>query len=158
MEKHPCKNCRRLFTVTPQRPTQKYCSCKKCQRARKSAWQKQKMDTDEAYRLNQKKVQDRWREKNPGYSQNYRATHPDYTRKNREAQAERNRKSRHKINPTSIYEAIAKMDVSKGEYSIKPGRYTIFSAEHPNIAKMDVIIIGMPLKSDSCDNDSAKKG
>ncbi len=116
------------------------------------------MDTDEAYRLNQKKVQDRWREKNPGYSQNYRATHPDYTRKNREAQAERNRKSRHKINPTSIYEAIAKMDVSNGECSIKPGRYTILSAEHPDIAKMDVIIVGIPLKSNSCESDSAKKG
>lgn len=157
MEKRPCKNCRRLFTVTPQRPEQKYCSCKKCQRARKSAWQKEKMHTDEAYRLDQRDAQERWRKKNPDYSQNYRRTHPEYVRKNREAQAERNRKKRQRAHPTSIFEAIANMDVSKEESLIKPGRYTIFSAENPDIANMDVIIIGMPLKSKSCKDFSAKK-
>lgn len=157
MEKRHCKNCRRLFTVSPQKPKQKYCNCKKCQRARKSAWQKQKMEIDQAYRLNQKDAQDRWCEKNPDYFKNYRETHPDYVRKNREAQAERNCKRRSINNPTSIYEAIAKMDVSKDECSIKPGRYTIFSAEHSDIAKMDVIIIAMPLKSNSCESNSAKK-
>jgi len=157
MEKRPCKNCRRLFTVTPQRPTQKYCSCKKCQRARKSAWQKQKMDTDEAYRLNQEDAQDRWYKRNPNYSKKYRETHPDYARKNREAQADRNRKKRHLGNHTSIFEAIAKMDASNDECLIKPGRYTIFPAEKSDIAKMDVIIICMPVKSNIYDDISAKK-
>jgi len=157
MEKRLCKNCRRLIEITPQRPNQKYCNNEKCQRARKRAWQNQKMDTDEAYRLNQKDAQDRWCEKNPDYYKNYRKTHPKYARKNREAQAERNRKKRRIANPTSIYEAIAKMDVSSDESLIKPGRYTLFSAENPDIAKMDVIIIGMPLKSNGCEEVSVKR-
>lgn len=111
MEKRACKNCRRLFTISPQRPNQRYCSDKKCQRARKSAWQKEKMRTDSAYRQNQQDTQKRWRKKNPHYHRNYRETHPEYTRRNRAAQADRNRQNRQKGNTESIFDAIAKMDV-----------------------------------------------
>ena len=156
MEKRPCKNCRRLFTAIPQRPDQQYCSLKKCQRARKNAWQKEKMRTDPTYRQNQQDAQERWRKKNPHYHRNYRETHPEYTRRNRAAQADRNRKNRQNENQASIFDAIAKMDVSKDENTIKPGNYTLISAEDPEIVKMDVIILVNPSKSNSYNESSVK--
>ncbi len=157
MEKRPCKNCRRIFTVRPQQPDQKYCSRAKCQRARKSVWQKEKMRTDSAYRENQKDAQARWHKKNPDYYKNYRKSHPVYTQKNREAQAERDRKKRHHTNGASIFDVLAKMDVSNDECLIKPGNYTLVSAKSPDLAKMDVIIIAIPSKSSSYSESSAKK-
>jgi len=149
MEKRPCKNCRRLIEISPQRPDQKYCNRKKCQRARKNAWQKKKLRTDKEYRQNQQDTQAIWREKNPNYNKRYREANPEYTAKNRLAQTERNRKKRSVSNNTSIYDAIANMDVSNSKNSIKPGRYTIISASYPEFAKMDVIIVDMPAKSES---------
>lgn len=147
MDKCPCKNCRRLFEISPQRPDQKYCKRKICQRARKNAWQKEKMQTDDDYRQNQKDARERWCKKNPDYYKNYRKKNPEYTEKNRLAQAERNRKKRSVSNHTTIYDEIAKMDVSSNQTSIKSGRYTIISADNPEFAKMDVIIVDMPIKS-----------
>lgn len=156
MEKRSCKNCRRLFKACPQRPDQKYCSAKKCQRARKSAWQRKKMQTDRDYRQNQKEAQDRWLKKNPDYYKRYRKNNPVYTEKNRVAQDERNRKKRHRSNHMSIYSAIANMDVSSDVNPINTGRYTISSANDPKFAKMDVIIIDMSSKTGSCDKYSAQ--
>lgn len=112
MGKRACKKCRRLFTVTPQRPNQKFCSCKKCQRARKDAWQKGKMRMDSTYRQNQKDARERGLKKNPEYYTNYRKKHPEYAQKNRTAQIDRNRKNRQKANDAPIVDAIAKMDVT----------------------------------------------
>ena len=156
MEKQFCKNCRRRFIPTPQRPDQQYCSSTKCQWARKNAWQKEKMRTDPAYRQNQKDAQERWRKKNPDYYRNYRERHPEYTRRNRGAQSHRNRKNRQKGNVASIFDVIAKMDVSNTENAIKPGNYTLISADDPKIAKMDVIIIVNPSKSVSYSDSSAR--
>lgn len=157
MEKRPCKKCRRLFEVSPQRPDQEYCSEKECQQARKNAWQKRKMETDKDYCQNQKDAQKRWRKKNPDYYKNYRKKNPGYTEKNRKLQAERNRRKRSASNHASIFDVIAKMDVLNDKNTIKPGRYTITSAENPDIAKMDVIIVDMPTKSGLHENHSAEK-
>ncbi len=81
MEKRSCKNCRRLFKVCPQRPNQKYCSTKKCQQARKNAWQRKKMRTDRAYRQNQQDAQDQWLKNNPDYYERYRKNNPVYAEK-----------------------------------------------------------------------------
>ncbi len=51
---------------------------------------------------------------------------------------------------------IAKMDMSNDEYVIKPGNYKLISAEGPDIAEMDVIIIVNPLKPISYSDNSAK--
>lgn len=155
MAKRPCKKCRRLFEIRPQRPDQKYCSRKQCQQARKNAWQNKKMLTDEDYRQNQKDAKERWRKNNPEYSKNYRAKNPEYTEKNRLAQAERNHKNRCLSKDTCIYDVIAKMDVSNAQSPIKSGRYTIFSATDPEIAKKDVLIIDIPIKSKPYQDSSA---
>jgi hypothetical protein len=155
MKKCPCKNCRRLFEISPQRPDQKYCKRKKCQRARKNAWQKEKIRTDEDYRQNQKDAQERWCKKNPDYYKTYREKNPAYTKKNRLAQVERNRKKRSVSNQTSIDDSIAKMDMLNNQNSIKSGRYTIISADNPEFAKMDVLIVDISIKSKTYKENSA---
>ncbi len=105
------------------------------------------MRTDSMYRQNQEDARKRWLKKNPDYYKTYRKKHSEYTRKNREAQGGRNRKNRHRTSGESIFDAIAKMDMSNDEYVIKPGNYKLISAEGPDIAEMDVIIIVNPLKS-----------
>ncbi|MDX2439231.1 MAG: hypothetical protein QNK40_01645 [Desulfobacterales bacterium] len=155
MDKCPCKNCRRLFEISPQRPDQTYCKRKICQRARKNAWQKKKIRTDEDYRQNKQDAQERWLKKNPDYYKSYREKNPEHTEKNRLAQAERNRKKRSVSNHTCIYNSIAKMDVSNDQNSIKSGRYTIISVDNPEFAKMDVIIVDMPIKSENYEETSA---
>ena len=155
MDKFPCKNCRRLFEISPQRPDQKYCKRKKCQRARKNAWQKEKIRTDEDYRQNIKDAQERWCKKNPDYYKTYREKNPAYTKKNRLAQVERNLKKRSISNQTFIDNSIAKMDVLNNQNSIKSGRYTIISADNPEFAKMDVLIVDISIKSKDYKENSA---
>ena len=79
MEKCPCKNCRRLIEISPQRPNQLFCKRKICQQVQKNNWQKKKRVSDEAYRQNQDDANERWLDKNPDYYKNYRTNHPEYT-------------------------------------------------------------------------------
>ena len=77
-----CIHCKRLFHLNPRVKNQTYCSRAKCQRARKSLWQKHKMATDPDYRRNQKESQKTWRENNPSYWRRYRRNNPKYCRRN----------------------------------------------------------------------------
>lgn len=141
MKKRPCKNCRRLIEINPQRPDQLFCNRKICQRVRKNNWQKKKMVSDETYRQNQCDAQQRWLEKTPDYYKNYREDHPKYTEKNRLKQQKRNRKKRAIDHQKSIFSEIAKMDVSSAKNPIMSGMYELSSAQDPSIAKMDVLIV-----------------
>ncbi|MBT6337662.1 MAG: hypothetical protein HOJ48_00025 [Desulfobacula sp.] len=143
MEKRPCKNCRRLIEISPQRPNQLFCNRKICQRVRKNNWQKKKIVSDEAYRQNQDDAQKRWLDKNPDYYKNYRENHPEYTEKNRQKQQERNRNKRVMCHQKSIFSEIAKMDVSRTKNPIMSGMYELSSAQDPSIAKMDVLIVDL---------------
>jgi hypothetical protein len=90
-----CKNCHKIKTKNPRlKGQQHYCGDKPCQRARKTAWQKQKMANDSAYQEKQCQAMDNWRKHKPlhQYQKEYRATHPDYVRHNRTRQTIRNQK------------------------------------------------------------------
>ncbi len=110
MIKRRCKNknCRCLFIVNPKHPNQQYCSKKKCQRLRKTLWQRKKMSTDEQYRENQADSQRRWLARKTGYWKRYRKNHPDYTKRNREKQKERDQLKRDKMDDASILQHLAK--------------------------------------------------
>ena len=129
-----CKHCGKQFQ--PSRKTQSYCSSQRCQRKRKSVWQRQKLSDDSDYREAQREAQKRWRKKHPDYWKNYRQRNPSYTIRNRRSQRERNSKRRSQ--DTSESPPIAKMDARpsllSGTYCIIP--FTMESREV--IAKMDV--------------------
>jgi len=139
MEKIPCGQCGRYFIPNPRQKNPRYCSEKACQRARKAAWQREKMVSDPVYRANQKQSQSDWQSRNAGYWKRYRAAHPAQAERNRDLQKIRN-KRRHscgvvKMDPL----VIAKMDASRsGRSSVGswlPGSFWLV----PVIAKMDAI-------------------
>ena len=119
----PCMHCGRLFTPDPRVKNQRYCGEKDCQRARRRKWQKEKLATDEDYKVNQRVCQIDWHKRHPGYYTKYRRDHPDCRERNNLLQSCRNAKAR----------VIAKMDESKPASVIKPGAFYLL----PVIAKMD---------------------
>ena len=116
-----CVCCKKRFLLRPQNPNQTYCSKKACQKARKAAWQKQKLKEDADYRENQERAQKVWRHKNPTYYQDWRAKHPKYCAQNRALQKFRNCKKR-KTRPLL---PIAKMDASMPKNLLQSGVYQI---------------------------------
>ncbi|GAB6058975.1 hypothetical protein [Desulfonatronum parangueonense] len=137
-QKRSCRECRRLFTPSPRRPDQRYCSREQCQKARKRDWQRERLKTNEKYRANQQASQQAWQAKNPGYWAKYRQEHPEYVQRNREKQRERGARLR-----------IAKMDVLGLERSFESGTYKIIPV-HGEIANMDVIFAKIELVSAGC--------
>ncbi len=127
-----CACCGRTFVRSPRNKNQSYCGRPKCQRKRKSTWQRNKMANDESYRLNHKTSQQEWIRNNPGYWKNYRKKNSDKAKRNRELQIIRNRRMR---NPS----LIAKMDASGARRFQPEGTFYLI----PMIAKMDAIIVSV---------------
>ena len=128
-----CLACRRLFRPCPQVKEQRYCSNRECQKERKRRWHRKKLLDDPDYVQNRREAQRRWREANRDYWRRYRSAHPDCVERNRERQRERNKRR------TSQSRLIAKMDASRKENRIIPGRYQLVPLELGVIAKTDAI-------------------
>ncbi len=139
MKRKQCKNkdCGLLFTPCPQVPSQKYCSRKECQQARKNEWNRKKFATDPDYREYKQASQARRTEKNPNYWKEYRARHPDYMKRNRELQKIRNLKRL----KGSLVPVIATPDESIPTISIATGRYKIIPVYSDMIATPDECIV-----------------
>lgn len=151
MEEVSCCHCGRYFLPDPRQKKPRYCGKPECQRARKAAWQKEKMRTDPDYPANQKRCWQDWCKAHPDYWKAYRENHPDQVRRNRDLQRVRNARcrSRGRGDPTEAKESmIAKMDASK---SLGTSRKTTISGQFwlvPVIAKMDALkvnIYGIPI-------------
>lgn len=137
-QKSQCKACRRMFTPSPRRPDQKYCSQKQCQKARRRDWQREKLKTDKRYRQAQQAAKDAWRARNPRYWANYRQGHPEYVQRNREQQRARNARRR-----------IAKMDESEPQSFFESGAYRIIPVQG-KFANMDEILVIIQKVSAGC--------
>jgi hypothetical protein len=134
-----CADCGRWFHPNPRVPHQRYCSRVPCQRTRRRLWQKEKLATDEDYRLNQADAQRRWREAHRDYWREYRESHPEYSQRNRRLQGERNHiRRRH---------PIAKMDSLIPKTSFYSGTYQLVPVDLGGIAKMDALIVKIDLVS-----------
>lgn len=118
-----CRHCGCFFDPNPRVKSQRYCRKDACQRARKSAWQKNKLATDTDYKDNQRACQKQWHALHPEYYRKYREEHPLYCRNNRFFQTLRNSKAR----------VIAKMDAFKPAPAKEPGFFYVL----PLIATMD---------------------
>ena len=84
-----CAHCRRHFLPDPRVKTQRFCSNKVCQRARKAQWQRAKLATDPDYRANQRDCQHQWQQRHPQYWRQYRQQRADYRERNRLLQQHR---------------------------------------------------------------------
>lgn len=94
MQTGRCMNCQQVFRRQPQNKDQCYCSEKRCQRARKSNWQRQKLANDPEYQNNHKASQKTWQAAHQDYWKKYRQKNPDQAERNRKLQMVRNAKQR----------------------------------------------------------------
>lgn len=131
MDPVPCVHCGTYFT--PRNRQQNYCCGRECQRARRAAWQRFKMKTDDDYRTQQKLSNRKWLDSRPEYWRQYRQRNPDKTERNRALQHIRNRRNRGSdLDPSPPL--IAKMDARNRCDSELVGCFYLI----PLIAKMDV--------------------
>ena len=134
-----CADCGRWFHRNPRVPRQRYCSRAPCQRTRRRLWQKEKLATDEDYRLNQADAQRRWRQSHPDYWRKYRQGHPDYRQRNLDLQRQRNHiRRRH---------PIAKMDSLLPQTPFCSGTYQLVPFDPGGIVKMDALIVKIDVVS-----------
>lgn len=137
MEEVPCIHCGTFFI--PRNRKQNYCCFPECQKARRAAWQRNKLQTDREYRENQRISNKKWLQNNPGYWKEYRRNNPDKADRNRALQKVRNNR---RLSPathstTSKPNFIAKMDARKSSAGKLSGQYWLV----PLFAKMDAIKI-----------------
>ena len=85
-----CPFCREFFTPSRYRPDQVVCSRPKCQRQRRTAYHRQRLNDDPSYRAQCRDSQQQWREQHPNYMRDYRKAHIRESAKipSREASAE----------------------------------------------------------------------
>jgi hypothetical protein len=126
-----CAHCCRHFLPDPRVKTQRFCSNKRCQRARKAQWQRAKLATDPDYQANQRDCQQRWYHQHPQYWRQYRQQHADSRERNRLLQQHRDHKRR--------LRRLAKMDAFEPVTAIQPGIYHLIPVVGPHLAKMDVL-------------------
>jgi hypothetical protein len=127
MEEKRCAHCASLLDLNPRSKNQRYCGKIQCQRARKRAWQKNKMATDPDYHANQRECNKTWQEKNRHYWRDYRKNHPEYAQRNRLLGFARRSRRR-----------VAKMDASEKISSFKTRTYWLIP--ETGVAKMDAFV------------------
>jgi len=101
MDPKRCACCRTHFT--PSRNShQRYCSAAACQRKRRCAYQKKRLQEDLDYRENQRAAERNWHKRHPDYWRSYRQGRPEKMEINRIAQKRRDKKRRQKVIFNSI--------------------------------------------------------
>ena len=150
-KKRACRRCHRLFI--PQRnPQQQFCSCRKCQNLRKSAWRREKHKHDSDYRENQNQSCKRWRKKNPEYWKHYRAAHPPYTGGNRYKQRQRKQafyKGPEPPHPSNASQ-FANSDALTPKNPFKAGTYQLIPLLYDRFANSDALIVKISVIPKDC--------
>ena len=131
-----CACCKRIRPRNPRVKNQRYCGDKRCQQARKTKWEREKLQSDPYYRINKKECQERWKQQNPDYWKQYRQTHPEYRRRNRRMQSRRDqhRGSDNKSGASNL----AKMDTLDTFLNETAASYIICPAKG-DLVKMDAL-------------------
>ncbi|WP_244132235.1 hypothetical protein [Burkholderia pyrrocinia] len=124
-----CAACGTPFTPFLHIPHQRFCSAKACQRARRRAWQHERLRVDPDYRENQIRAQANWRARHPNYWRHYRETHPAYRDRNCSMQRRRNARR--------TASAVANMDVWPARRPLASGFYILRNAVESGVAKMN---------------------
>jgi len=131
-----CACCRRICPRNTRVKNQRYCGSKRCQQARKTKWEREKLQADPYYRINKKECQERWKQNNPDYWQRYRQTHPEYRERNRRMQLRRDQCAG--TGNESGSDHLVKMDTLDVFLNDTTESYFICSARS-NLVKMDAL-------------------
>ena len=115
MEQIPCFYCGGFFDPSPRHKNQSACKKVKCQRAKKAAWKRLKMEKDPKFKGEQYLVNKKWAQNHPGYWKAYRKQNPKKAERNRALQTIRNRRryEKRKTRAKTGESVIAKVDALK---------------------------------------------
>lgn len=141
-----CAHCHQSF-IPCRNPEQYYCGNRACQTARKCLWRKQK-HTDPDYRENQRRANQAWHHRHPGYWKKYRTNHPSYTEHNREQQHSRDQ--RRKLADLNKASHLAKSDALPTKMAVTSGTYHLVPLSHPHLAKSDALMVKISVLTSSC--------
>ncbi len=150
MASRKCLVCGCPFEPRPQVKHQKTCPLEECQRERKRRWHQAKLQTDPAYKADQREHAKKWATLHSNYSREYRTKNPNSAERNRTKQEVRNKKRRDA--------SIAKMDESIPESTVPSGIYRLTPIDASGIAKMDAWIVKINFISCDCDQLERKPG
>jgi len=134
-----CAGCGDAFHPRPQTPKQAYCPSLACQRERRRRWQRERRQSDPAYRDNQSRAQASWAARHPEYWREYRRTHPQYSERNSAMQRERDARRRVRV--------LAKMDASTAVSPVPSGTYRLTPVTPEKLAKMDAWMVEITVVS-----------
>jgi hypothetical protein len=154
-----CEHCRQDRPANPRlKGTQRYCGEDRCQRARKAAWQRDRLATDPVRRDEHRQAHRDWLAKTPEYWREYRQRNPEKTKLNRLLQRLRRQRARHRrlaASPTATTRpdvSVAKMDAFHGD----EGQAIQLDGEYwlvPRVAKMDAFLAKITIVTDEYRND-----
>lgn len=132
-----CEFCQRWVPANPRIKNQKCCGRKKCQQARKTEWNRQKIKNDQEYSDRKNESGKKWQEKNRDYWGKYRANNQEYCDRNRELQKKRDLKRKeNNVKTDESNSGIDKMDTSESINFINTNSCDISDS---NLAKMDAL-------------------
>ena len=137
MKEIVCLHCNEFITASPRNKNHNYCKKPECQRARKAAWKRHKMQTDPEFKKNQQLSNRKWAKNNPGYWKAYRRKNPGKAERNRMLQNIRNRRREKTKRAGAV--PIAKVDALKPKKISMVGRYWLV----PVIAKVDALKVNI---------------
>ncbi len=135
-----CKHCKVEKAANFRlKGNQEYCGDIKCQRARKAAWQREKMARDADYRANKKESNKQWRKSRPAhrYQRQYREGHPDYVEKNRKKQRIRNKKRSTLVSVEKIVKLDTLTNIGSNTYIMTPYKENASG----KIVKLDTLFV-----------------
>ena len=114
-EEFICIYCKKRKKANPRlKSRQLYCDDRRCQRARKAKWKRERLQVDPLFKANHSKECVDWRRRNRRYWSRYRRTHPRQTQRNRDLQIIRDikRKQRFATNNLAKVDALKTNPVS----------------------------------------------
>jgi len=134
-----CRHCRCEKSANPRlKGKQSFCGEPPCQRARKAAWKRGKMEQDSDYRLNHIEGNRSWRKSHPDYWREYRRKNPEKEKRNRLLQ--KLRRIRARGDASSVIESppsVAKVDALISKELQLDSLFWI----KPAVAKVDAILV-----------------
>ncbi len=128
-----CRHCKRLRLKRTRE--QRYCSSEGCQKARKNAWRRTKLELDPDYRANQRASTKAWLASQGGSGAYYRRYR---NRRRQQARCADNADHVARRVRTPVVAAGAKSDAESGQSRVISGRYRLLRCD---AAKSDAIVV-----------------
>jgi len=133
-----CRHCRKLRLK--RSPEQRYCGSRACQKARKNAWRRSKLDVDPDYRANQRASTQAWLASQGGSGAYYRR----YRERHRLRPAPCSQHADHGAAPARRLTAAtrAKSDARSPQTGLRSGTYRLVPCD---AAKSDAILVQLSI-------------